>query len=112
MNTAQATDLTADLKLARPEIKEMHALITKMGFFMMGATHIIFSNQQYLLSWSMGSGAKCIAINMYYRPGLDLYTIDFIKSRTDPAKTVRIERVYGEDAIGLIEKQTGFYLRM
>ena len=59
MNTEQATDLTANLKIARPEILEMHNLITKMGFLMMGATHILFSNQHYLLTWKMGSGAKC-----------------------------------------------------
>ena len=68
MNTAQATDVTANLKLASPEIMEMHSLITKMGFIMMGATHIRFSNQQYLLSWLMGSGAMCVAINMFTDP--------------------------------------------
>ncbi|GAB3740056.1 hypothetical protein [Spirosoma sp.] len=112
MHTAQATDVTANLRVASPEIMEMHSLITKMGFIMMGATHIRFSNQQYLLAWSMGSGAKCVAINMFYRPGLDLYTLDFIKSHSDSARTVRMDRVYGEDVIGVIERETGFYLRL
>ena len=112
MNTSQASDVRANLKLARPEIIEMHSLITRMGFFMMGATDIVFSNEQNSISWSMGSGAKCVAINMYYRPGLDLYTLDFVKSHSDPTRTVRMDRVFGEDVIGMIERETGFYLRM
>ena len=112
MNTAKTSDLSDNLKLACPEIVEMYALITRMGFFMMGATHLVFSNQQYLLSWLMGSGAKCKAINMYYRPGLDLYTLDFIKSQTDSTRTVRLDGVYGEDVIRIVEQETGFYLRI
>lgn len=112
MNTAQILDWTNNFKEARPEIVEMQNLITRTGFFMMGATQIGFSNQQHLLAWVMGSGAKCLAIKLFYQPGADLYRLEFLKSYSDPSRIVRVDRVYGEEVIRTIERETGFYLRI
>lgn len=96
----------------RPEIQEMMSLITRMGFFMMGASHIRFDNATYQLSWVMGAGAKCRAVRMIYDPGLDLYELEFIRSTRNPTRNLIFKRVYAEDVRPSIERETGFWLRL
>ena len=98
--------------LPRPEIQEMMSLITKMGFFMMGASHIRYDNEHYKLSWLMGAGAKCKAVRMIYDPGLDLYELEFIRSTRDPGRNLILKRVYVEEVRPSIERETGFWLRL
>ena len=102
------------------EVKFMHDLIGSMGFVMMGAHQVQFDNDQFNLTWKMGSGALMDTVDFSYHPGKDLFNLRF---RRYAMGSVIIEKetefigIYDDMVIPLIEKQTGsrqtgFYLRM
>ncbi len=113
--TAPQTRITTQTKPQtaappRPEIQVMFDLISRMGFMMMGATGIIYDNENYRLGWQMGSGALCDAVGLTYDAGMDLYKLDFVTHDRDDY--VSFEQVYTDNVRPLIEKHTGFYLKL
>lgn len=98
-------------------IKEMYLLIKGRGisgFMMMGARHIVYDNERFMLQWQMGEGASVDTVQFFYDEGLDLYRLRFIKyanwERTLLTVDKTFECVYVEDVRALIERETGFYL--
>lgn len=83
---------------------------------MMGAHHVQFDNDQFNLTWKMGSGALMDTVEFSYNPGKDLFNLRF--RRYVMGQSIIIEKeteflgIYDDMVIPLIEKQTGFYLRL
>lgn len=97
------------------EIRFMHDLIGNRGFTMMGAHQIQFDNDQFDLTWKMGSGALVDTVSFSYNSGKDLFNLRFRRyamGMTIIEKEAEFLGIYDDMVIPLIEKQTGFYLRL
>ncbi|WP_026261091.1 hypothetical protein [Spirosoma luteum] len=103
------------------EVWFMYDLIGNIGFSMMGAHHVQFDNDQFNLTWKMGSGASMDTVEFSYNPGKDLFNLRF--RRYVMGQSIIIEKeteflgIYDDMVIPLIDKQTGsrqtgFYLRL
>ena len=97
------------------EVRFMYNLIGNMGFSMMGVHYVQFDNDQFKLTWKMGSGALMDTVEFSYNPGKDLFNLRFRRYAMGQSiidKEIEFFGIYDDMVIPLIEKQTGFYLRL
>lgn len=94
----------------------MEALIGDLGFRMMGALYKVYDNEQNTLQWEMGRGARCHRVIWQYDISKDLYNLTFVTFGPNLngirpiIQEKKIEMVYVEDVLNLIETYTGFYV--
>lgn len=96
----------------------MEALIGDLGFRMMGTIYKVYDNDQHTLQWEMGKGARCHRVIWQYDLSKDLYRLTFVTFGPSQygiwqiIEEKKLDMVYVEDVLDLIEKHTGFYLTL
>lgn len=120
----------------RPELVNMITLIESnnpvsgLCWMLMGVKELIYDNKRCFLLLKMGAGARFDRVKFTYDEGTDLYDLEFFghvadsyasyeetlnidrRKAADKQRNKVLTRLYAEDIVPIIERETGFYLSL